>query len=131
MFATPIKQHSSGVDDASWLESHLSANSKTDTPINQPTGASGMTLSNAPTPPAIHVSARPKYNMHRETNWSIGRTAERKGITVRDYDKSDRWLAWRKRNQKARRKALMKATKASRKGKGSKKKVQRKVAKVM
>ena len=70
------------------------------------------------------------YDMQRESNWSIGRIAERKGITARKYDRSDRWLAWRKRNQKVKRSALLKAAKASRKGKANKGGVKRKVAKV-
>lgn len=126
MFASPIKQHT-GSSDALWLESHISGNSKMATTTNQPSESSGMVSMPVP-PPA--VSARPRYNQSWESNWSIGRTAERKGITVRDYDRKDRWLAWRKRSQKLRKTAFTKATKSSRKGKGSKKKVQRKVAKV-
>lgn len=80
--------------------------------------------------PARGKAARPKYSMLWESNWSIGRTAERKGIKVREYDRKDRWLAWRKRNQKHKRIALLKALKSSRKGKGNKKKVQRKVENV-
>ena len=126
MYATPISQPP-GADAALWLESHLSANSKTATPINQPPGIGGVGLS-VPPPP---VSARPKYNQSWESNWSIGRTAERKGITVREFDPKDRWLAWRKRSQKKKRKALMKSVKASRKGKGNKKKGLMKVAPVV
>lgn len=66
--------------------------------------------------------------MNRETNWSIGRIAERKGIKVREFDRSDRWLAWRKRSKNIKRKALMRAVKANRKGK--KKNVKKKVAKI-
>jgi len=128
MFASPIKHHT-GANDALWLESHMnmSANSKTATSIGPSSEVGGMGLTNVP-PPAI--SARPRHAQHWESNWSIGRTADRKGIGVRDYDRKDRWLAWRKRNQKIRKTAFMKAAKASRKGKGMKKKVQRKVAKV-
>ncbi len=79
-----------------------------------------------PPPP---LSARPKYNHSWETNWSIGRTAERKGITVREFDPKDRWLAWRKRSQKIKRNALLKSIKGkTRQGKGSKKKRPMKVA---
>lgn len=126
MYASPI-QHPSGADDTLWLESHMSADSKMTTSINQSSGIGGMGLTNVPPPAA---SARPRYDMHRESNWSIGRTAEKKGIQVRQYVRKDRWLAWRRRNQKARRNALLKAAKSSRKGKASKKKVQRQVAKV-
>jgi hypothetical protein len=58
--------------------------------------------------------------MQREANFEIGRAAEKKGITVREYDRGDRWLAWRKRAQKIRKSALAKAAKANRKTKGKK-----------
>ena len=62
---------------------------------------------------------RSRY-MHREANWEIGRAAERKGIHVRDFNKKDRWLAWRKRATKAKRSAVLRAAKAKRKGTGKK-----------
>ena len=34
--------------------------------------------------------------IYREANWSIGRAAERAGVKVREYDRGDRFLAWRK-----------------------------------
>ncbi|KAL9616733.1 MAG: hypothetical protein Q9160_008421 [Pyrenula sp. 1 TL-2023] len=58
---------------------------------------------------------------YREVNWEIGRSAERAGITVRDFDRKDRWLAWRKRQIKAKKTAFLKATRADRKGKGKQK----------
>jgi large subunit ribosomal protein L27 len=125
MYATPITQRP-GTGDAIWLESHLSANSKTSTPANQSLGSGGMAPTNVP-PPA--VSARPRYSLTWESNWSIGRIAERKGIHVRDFDRSDRWVAWRKRDQKRRRTAIMRSLKASRKnrrGKGSRSKAPKK-----
>lgn len=33
-----------------------------------------------------------------ESNWSIGRAAERAGVKVRSYNPNDRFLAWRKAN---------------------------------
>lgn len=44
---------------------------------------------------------------------------------MREFDRSDRWLAWRKRSQNIKRNALLKALKDKRKSK--KKKVKRKV----
>ncbi|ERF73177.1 hypothetical protein EPUS_03018 [Endocarpon pusillum Z07020] len=126
MYVAPIS-HPPGADAALWLESHLSVNSKTATSTNQPSGIGGMGLS-VPPPP---VSARPKYAQNWESNWSIGRTAERKGITVREFDPKDRWLAWRKRSQKKKRKAKLRSVRASRKGKGNKKKGPLKVAPVV
>ena len=58
---------------------------------------------------------------YREANWEIGRSAERAGITVRDFDRKDRWLAWRKRQMKAKKVAFLKASRANRKGKGKQK----------
>ena len=58
--------------------------------------------------------------MQREANFEIGRAAEKKGITVREYDRGDRWLAWRKRAQKVKKAALARAAKANRKTKGKK-----------
>ncbi|MCJ1316043.1 54S ribosomal protein L2 mitochondrial [Xylographa vitiligo] len=42
---------------------------------------------------------------YRESNWSIGRTAERAGVKVRAYKPNDRWLAWRKTNERKERNA--------------------------
>ncbi|MCJ1382866.1 54S ribosomal protein L2 mitochondrial [Xylographa soralifera] len=42
---------------------------------------------------------------YRESNWSIGRTAERAGVKVRAYKPNDRWMAWRKTNERKERNA--------------------------
>ena len=57
----------------------------------------------------------------RETNWSIGRAAERANVKVREYKRGDRFLAWRKLNARKARNAEKKSLN-SRKGKGGKKK---------
>lgn len=36
-------------------------------------------------------------NMYRESNFSIGRIAERENVKVRKFKPGDRFLAWRKR----------------------------------
>ena len=36
--------------------------------------------------------------MYRESNWEIGRAAERAKVKVREYKAGDRFLAWRKTN---------------------------------
>lgn len=36
--------------------------------------------------------------MYRESNWQIGRAAERAKVKVREYKAGDRFLAWRKTN---------------------------------
>jgi large subunit ribosomal protein L27 len=38
---------------------------------------------------------RPGY-MYRESNWEIGRTAEKRGVYVKPFKPRDRWAAWRK-----------------------------------
>jgi len=40
-----------------------------------------------------------------ESNWSIGRAAERAGVKVRAYNPNDRFLAWRKANARKARNA--------------------------
>ncbi|KAJ5775539.1 uncharacterized protein N7511_000550 [Penicillium nucicola] len=57
---------------------------------------------------------RPGY-MYREANWQIGRAAEKAGITAMPYDRRNRWLAWRKREQRAERAAQMKSLKGKKK----------------
>ncbi|KAL2794155.1 ribosomal L27 protein-domain-containing protein [Aspergillus keveii] len=57
---------------------------------------------------------RPGY-MWREANWSIGRAAEKAGITAAPYDRNDRWLAWRKREAKVQRAIQMKSLKNKKK----------------
>lgn len=57
---------------------------------------------------------RPGY-MYREANWQIGRTAEKRGITAKPWNRKNRWLAWRKRKAGAERAAQMKSLKGSKK----------------
>jgi hypothetical protein len=57
---------------------------------------------------------RPGY-MYREANWEIGRAAERAGITAMPHDRGNRWLAWRKRQQRAERAAQLKSLKGKKK----------------
>lgn len=57
---------------------------------------------------------RPGY-MYREANWVIGRAAEQAGITAQSYDRRNRWLAWRKRQERAERAAQMKSLKGKKK----------------
>jgi len=106
MYATPVSEPST---DQPFLEAHLSANSK-----DGVAGDVGKTTLPAP-PPAI---MRP--GTYRESNVEIGRAAEKKGITVREYDRGDRWLAWRKRAKKIKEAMLARAARANRKTKGKK-----------
>lgn len=39
-----------------------------------------------------------KGYMYRESNWMIGRAAERANIKVKMFKPGDRWVAWRKRS---------------------------------
>jgi large subunit ribosomal protein L27 len=61
--------------------------------------------------------------MYREANWEIGRTAEREGISAREYKRGDRWLAWRKANK---RKAMVMEKRSLGGGKAAKKGKKRK-----
>ncbi|KAF1981379.1 hypothetical protein K402DRAFT_425433 [Aulographum hederae CBS 113979] len=54
---------------------------------------------------------------YRVSNAEIGRAAQKKGIKVQPFDRSDRWLAWRKTTERLARKAELRAM-----GKGKKKK---------
>lgn len=66
------------------------------------------------------LELRPGYQ-YRESNWSIGRAAERANIKVREYKRGDRFLAWRKLNARKARNAEKRAL-SSRKLKGKSKK---------
>lgn len=44
---------------------------------------------------ARNLTLRPGY-MYRESNWEIGRVAERLQVKVREYKPRDRWTAWKK-----------------------------------
>lgn len=65
------------------------------------------------------MELRPGYQ-YRESNWHIGRAAERAQVKVREYRRGDRFLAWRKLNARKKRNAEKRAL-SSRKNKGSKK----------
>ena len=65
------------------------------------------------------MELRPGYQ-YRESNWYIGRAAERAQVKVRDFKKDDRFLAGRKLNAGKKRNAEKRAL-SSRKKKGSKK----------
>jgi large subunit ribosomal protein L27 len=63
------------------------------------------------------LELRPGYQ-YRESNWHIGRAAERADIKVREYKRGDRFLAWRKLNARKARNAERRAL-SSRKKKGN------------
>lgn len=74
--------------------------------------AGGYPAANAPE----GLQLRPGY-MWREPNWQIGRAAEKAGITVKPFNRKNRWLAWRKRQAKRERGIQMKNLKGKSKGK--------------
>ena len=61
---------------------------------------------------------------YRESNWQIGRAAERAGVKVREYIPGDRFKAWRKRSERRRivaeKKSMVKKKGSARKGKKAK-----------
>lgn len=109
MYAAPLKQPKSA-DDA-FLESHMSDSSK------RP--AQAVVTSSPPAP-------FNRAGTFRESNISIGMTAERKGVDVREYDRKDRWLAWRKRGLRIKRGIAAKAARGARKASKGKKSAGRK-----
>lgn len=71
----------------------------------------------AKVPEAKMLELRPGYQ-YRESNWHIGRAAERANVVVREYKRGDRFLAWRKLNARKARNAERRAM-SSRKKKGN------------
>jgi len=94
MYASPIPKPAES--DASFLESHLSGNSK------------GAASTPAPAPFMRHGT-------RREANTSIGYAAERTGIKVVPFDRKDRWSAWRKRSARIELAEISKVARASKK----------------
>ncbi|KAK5056636.1 hypothetical protein LTR84_012168 [Exophiala bonariae] len=106
MYASPIptpetSSSSSNSSSASFLESHLSANSK-------------GTTSRPPPLPFMRAGT------NRESNVSIGYAAERKGIKVVPFDRRDRWSAWQKRSARIELAEVSKVAKNTKKNKGKK-----------
>lgn len=66
-----------------------------------------------------HMELKSGYQ-YRDSNWHIGRAAERAKVVVREYKRGDRFLAWRKLNARKARNAEKKAM-GSRKKKGNSK----------
>ncbi|KEF54759.1 uncharacterized protein A1O9_09201 [Exophiala aquamarina CBS 119918] len=99
MYASPIPKPVES--DSSFLESHMSTNSKSTaiTPVPAPFMRQGT---------------------NREANASIGQAAERKGIKVVPFDRKDRWSAWRKRNTRIELAEISKVAKNTKKSKGKK-----------
>lgn len=62
----------------------------------------------------------PRSGGYGMANYEIGRAAERKGITVKEFDRKDRWTAWRIRAKKVKEKMIARAARANRKTKGRK-----------
>jgi large subunit ribosomal protein L27 len=62
-----------------------------------------------------NLTLRPGY-MFRESNWEIGRAAERANVTAKKFKSSDRWASWRK-SAVAKKEAATKRSLAKRGGK--------------
>lgn len=124
MVAAPLKHTTT---EQAFLESHLSENSLGTDPIPSPLPPTTSISSAAPASPSSSSSspvlAPPstrKAGTYWTSNYEVGKAAERKGIVVKDFDRKDRWLAWRKRTKKTQEKLLARAAKATRKTKGKK-----------
>lgn len=70
-------------------------------------------------PQVKQMELRPGYQ-YRDSNWHIGRAAERAKVVVREYKRGDRFLAWRKLNARKARSAEKRSL-GGRKKKGSSK----------
>lgn len=57
---------------------------------------------------------------HGVSNWQIGRAAEVRGVKVKEFDRKDRWTAWRVRAKNVKEKKIAKAAKKTKKSKGRK-----------
>ncbi|PGH07306.1 ribosomal protein L27 [Blastomyces parvus] len=68
---------------------------------------------------AMVPTLRPGY-MYRVANWQIGRVAERAGVKVPEWDKKDRFAAWRRRMERRKIAAQLKDAKSKKKGKKNK-----------
>jgi large subunit ribosomal protein L27 len=63
-----------------------------------------------------HLTLRDGYQ-YRESNTSIGRSAEKAGIKIKQYKPNDRWLAWRLRNERRQRAIVHRSLRRKTKGK--------------
>lgn len=112
MHAAPIKEA-----DSAFLEEHAAASS-----LGGSESAEGKAP--IPVPAATKVSI---LDLARRSdglgvaNFEIGRAAERKGVSVREFDRKDRWLAWRIRARKVKQKIAVRQSKKTSKNKGPKK----------
>jgi large subunit ribosomal protein L27 len=77
-------------------------------------------------PGAMPANSLRQGFQYRESNWSIGRIAERKGVQVVPFDKGNRWSRWRRAVTKKKRAREMQKIKKNTKNtkKGNKKKKQ-------
>jgi len=69
-------------------------------------------------PPSALAMMPGNHYSYRESNYSLGRAAERAGVDVKQFERGDRFLAWRK-------KGVRKARNAERRSLGKKKGSQR------
>jgi large subunit ribosomal protein L27 len=68
------------------------------------------------------LKMRPNYQF-REANWEIGRAAEKAGVVVKEFERGDRFLAWRKATaRKAKTAEKRSMGRGGKKGKGKSKK---------
>ena len=67
-------------------------------------------------PQKVELRLKQGY-MYRESNWQIGRAAERANVNVREYDARDRFAAWRRKAKREAADAKKKALKPKRGGK--------------
>lgn len=123
MYATPMKETplspaAQAVQDSSFLEAHVAVsdvnNSLKTLPVPPQAAAQTGALR------AFDPSNALRRGGHGITNYEIGRAAERKGVRVKEFDRSDRWTAWRVRAKRVKEQMLARQAKARNKTKGKK-----------
>lgn len=124
MYATPIKTAplsaaAQAARDAAFLEAHVA-------------GGASTKLKTVPTPPPAATQAArstinvfdPKYHLRHGgygmANFEIGRALDRAGRAKDEFDRTNRWKAWRVRAAKIKEKMAARAARAGRKSKGKK-----------
>jgi len=135
MYANPIKEpllapNTLAAKDGAFLRAHIAT-------ALQPAGKAGPMPSAAATQLAARKDKNtlfttgmqinpfdPKYapraGGYGMANYEIGRIGERNGVEVKEFDRKDRWKAWRVRAKKVKEKMMARASRANRKTKGKK-----------
>ena len=129
MHAVPMKEpvlssEAQASKDSAYLQAHISASSVgSTTPKTVPAPPQGgrvRILPRRPTVSPFSTEFASRAGGYGLANYEIGRAAEKAGIVVKEFDRKDRWSAWRVRQKKVKEKMIARAARATRKTKGRK-----------